>query len=71
MYRRSANGGVTGAPVSFRAATSALLELRGDRGAQLLLRRYETRVIKVPMPAAAIDIDTPADLATIAADAAS
>lgn len=64
-------GGVTGAPVIFpRSDFGALRELRGDRGAQLLLRRYEERVIKVPMPAAAIDIDTPGDLATIAADVA-
>lgn len=65
-------GGIAGAPVIFpRSDFGALRELRGDRGAQLLLRRYEARVIKVPVPAAAVDIDTPEDLATIAADAAS
>ena len=56
-------GGV-GAPVIFpRSDFRNLLELRGDRGAQQLLRRNETRVIKVQMPTAAVDIDTPEDLA--------
>jgi CTP:molybdopterin cytidylyltransferase MocA len=56
-------GGV-GAPVIFpRSDFRSLLELRGDRGAQQLLRRNEARVVKVQMPAAAVDIDTPEDLA--------
>jgi molybdenum cofactor cytidylyltransferase len=63
--------GTIGAPVIFpRSDFRALLELRGDRGAQLLLRRNEARVIKVQMPGAAVDIDTPEDLATAAVDAA-
>lgn len=39
-----------------------LAGLRGDRGARALLSRYPERVIGVPMPSAAQDIDTPADL---------
>jgi xanthine/CO dehydrogenase XdhC/CoxF family maturation factor/CTP:molybdopterin cytidylyltransferase MocA len=39
-----------------------LAELQGDRGARVLLSRYPERVIGVPMPSAAQDIDTPADL---------
>ena len=39
-----------------------LAELRGDRGARVLLSRYPERVISVPMPSAAQDIDTPGDL---------
>ena len=38
-----------------------LAELQGDRGARVLLSRYPERVIGVPMPSAAQDIDTPAD----------
>jgi molybdenum cofactor cytidylyltransferase len=39
-----------------------LAELQGDRGARALLLRYPERVLGVPMPAAALDVDTPADL---------
>jgi molybdenum cofactor cytidylyltransferase len=39
-----------------------LAELQGDRGARVLLSRYPGRVIGVPMPSAAQDIDTPEDL---------
>jgi molybdenum cofactor cytidylyltransferase len=39
-----------------------LAELQGDRGARGLLSRHPQRVIGVPMPSAAQDIDTPADL---------
>jgi len=57
------SGGV-GAPAIFpRNAFRALLQLRGDRGAQAWLRANDTRVVAVPMPRAAVDIDTPEDLA--------
>jgi xanthine/CO dehydrogenase XdhC/CoxF family maturation factor/CTP:molybdopterin cytidylyltransferase MocA len=39
-----------------------LAELQGDRGARVVLLRYPERVIGVPMPSAAQDIDTPGDL---------
>jgi molybdenum cofactor cytidylyltransferase len=43
----------------------ALLELKGDSGARLLLRRLADRTVHVPVPSAAIDIDTPEDLARL------
>ena len=56
-------GGVSGAPAIFpRSAFRELCELRGDVGARALLRRNAARVVRVPMPSAAIDIDTPEDL---------
>jgi molybdenum cofactor cytidylyltransferase len=55
--------GRIGAPAIFpRAAFPELLQLRGDRGAQSWLRANAERVLAVPMPSAAVDIDTPADL---------
>jgi CTP:molybdopterin cytidylyltransferase MocA len=38
------------------------MELRGDRGAGVLFHRNPTRVVRVPMDSAALDIDTPEDL---------
>jgi CTP:molybdopterin cytidylyltransferase MocA len=56
-------GGRLGVPAILpRSAFSALLQLRGDRGAQGWLRANAARVVAVPMPRAAIDIDTPEDL---------
>jgi len=43
-----------------------LAELQGDRGARVVLLRYPERVIGVPMPSAAQDIDTPEDLSVSA-----
>jgi molybdenum cofactor cytidylyltransferase len=55
--------GRTGVPAIFPShAFAALLELRGDAGAQLLLHRMAERCVRVPMPNAAIDVDTPEDL---------
>jgi CTP:molybdopterin cytidylyltransferase MocA len=59
-------GGTTGAPAIFpRSAFADLAGLRGDVGARLLLRRNVDRVVRVPMPSAAIDVDTPEDLLTL------
>jgi len=56
-------GGFCGAPAIFpRSSFRALSELRGDNGAQALLMRDPDRVVRVPMPSAAIDVDTPEDL---------
>lgn len=41
----------------------ALIALDGDRGARALIRQQPERVRRVPMPHAALDIDTPEDLA--------
>jgi len=55
--------GTTGAPAVFpRSTFTELAALRGDRGAQSILRRSADRVVRVPMPAAELDLDTPEDL---------
>jgi len=56
-------GGTSGAPAIFpRNRFRELAELRGDVGARELLRRSADRVVRVAMPSAAIDVDTPEDL---------
>jgi len=51
-----------GPPCLFPPAFHAeLAELSGDRGARPLLQRHAAKVLAVPMPEAAIDIDTPDD----------
>jgi molybdenum cofactor cytidylyltransferase len=55
--------GITGVPAIFpREDFRALTALRGDAGARALLKRGGERVVRVPLQAAAIDIDTPEDL---------
>jgi molybdenum cofactor cytidylyltransferase len=55
--------GITGVPAIFpRSLFRALSELRGDSGARTLLHRNADRIVRVAMPSAAIDIDTPEDL---------
>jgi molybdenum cofactor cytidylyltransferase len=56
------SGGV-GVPAIFpRWCFRELNELRGDRGAQLLLQRHVDRLVRLPMPSAELDIDRPEDL---------
>ena len=51
-----------GVPAIFpRAHFAALTQLRGDQGARVLLRGA-AHLVRVPLPNAAIDIDTPEDL---------
>lgn len=58
LYQRA-----SGVPAIFpRWCFEELTHLRGDRGAKFVLQRHAGRVVHVPMPNAAIDIDTPADL---------
>jgi molybdenum cofactor cytidylyltransferase len=60
--------GTVGVPAIFpRSAFRELTELRGDTGARALLRRNTDRVVRVPMPSAAIDLDTPEDLLALEA----
>ncbi len=60
--------GTTGVPAIFpRNMFRELAELRGDTGARALLRRSADRVVRVPMPSAALDIDTPEDLLALQA----
>lgn len=52
-----------GVPAIFpRWAFSELEQLRGDRGARVVIERNAFRLAHVPMPNAAIDLDTPEDL---------
>lgn len=55
--------GGTGVPAIFPASSfPTLLQLRGDVGARPVLHALADRVIRVPMPNAAVDVDTPEDL---------
>jgi molybdenum cofactor cytidylyltransferase len=55
--------GTSGAPAIFpRGIFRELAALRGDAGARSVLRRSPDRVVRVPMPAAELDLDTPEDL---------
>jgi molybdenum cofactor cytidylyltransferase len=61
--------GRPGLPAIFpRSLFQQLARLRGDAGVGLLLRRNSDRLVRVGMPSAAVDIDTPEDL--LAVDAA-
>ena len=42
-----------------------LADLRGDQGARAVLERNSYRLVRVPMANAAIDLDTPEDLAAL------
>ena len=56
-------GGAPGLPAIFpRWVFPDLLELRGDRDPRLVIRRNVDQLVRVPMPNAGIDIDTPEDL---------
>jgi CTP:molybdopterin cytidylyltransferase MocA len=60
--------GDVGAPAIFpRWSFRELIELRGDRGARVLMQRHADRLVRVAMPSAAIDIDTPEDLLALEA----
>lgn len=59
--------GTAGAPAIFPRATFAeLAALRGDSGAKAVLHRSPDRVVRVPMPSAELDLDTPEDLLQLA-----
>jgi molybdenum cofactor cytidylyltransferase len=56
-------GGAPGLPALFPSwAFSDLLGLRGDRDVRLVLRRNMDRLVRVPMPNARLDLDSPEDL---------
>lgn len=62
-------GGAVGVPAIFpRWCFRELNELRGDRGAQLLLQRHVDRLVRLPMPSAELDIDRPEDLLALEAN---
>jgi len=55
--------GAAGAPAIFpRSSFTDLAALRGDAGARSILRRSADRLVRVPMPGAELDLDTPEDL---------
>ena len=52
-----------GVPALFDSSMfDELLELKGDEGARSIIKRHGDRVHKVPMPEAAFDIDSVADI---------
>jgi molybdenum cofactor cytidylyltransferase len=58
--------GAVGVPAIFpRWCFRELLELRGDRGAQMLLQRHVDKLVRLPMPSAELDIDRPEDLLSL------
>lgn len=60
--------GEAGVPAIFPAHSfPMLLELRGDMGARRVLHRMADRCIRLPMPNAGVDVDTPEDLARLEA----
>jgi molybdenum cofactor cytidylyltransferase len=55
--------GRVGVPAIFPSwCFSELSQLRGDQGARAILQRNASRLVHVPMPNAALDLDTPEDL---------
>jgi CTP:molybdopterin cytidylyltransferase MocA len=60
--------GVPGVPIVIgREHAAALMRLTGDRGAGAWLRSRGAEVTRVPLPAAAVDVDTPADVVRLGA----
>jgi len=58
--------GITGVPAVFpQWCFPDLLELRGDEGAKRLFHRHTERTLRVSLPSAALDIDTPEDLLAV------
>ena len=57
-----------GAPVIYpRFVFGELLQLKGDEGAKRLLNQLSDRVVSVPMPMAAYDLDTSTDVECVQA----
>lgn len=55
-------GDTVGVPALFsRSLWPELMALRGDRGAKSVLERHRERLLLVPFPEGALDIDTPED----------
>ncbi len=60
----STYAGQLGVPAIFpRWCFTELMQLRGDQGAKAIINRHASRLIHVPMPNAALDLDTPEDVA--------
>lgn len=64
----AAYAGIVGVPIVVaRAYVDELSTLTGDRGAGAWLRAHGGLVTQAPLPAAAVDIDTPEDAARLSA----
>lgn len=62
----SVYSGQLGVPAIFpRWCFSELLQLRGDQGAKTVINRHAGRLVHVPMPNAALDLDTLEDVAAM------
>jgi CTP:molybdopterin cytidylyltransferase MocA len=60
------HGGAPGLPAIFpQWAFTQLLQLRGDGDPRRVLRHSVDRVVRLPMPNAAVDLNTPEDLLTL------
>jgi molybdenum cofactor cytidylyltransferase len=58
--------GRPGVPAIFpRWCFQELAQLKGDQGAKHLIQRHASRLVQVPMDNAAVDLDTPEDLARL------
>lgn len=63
LIAASLYGGAPGLPAIFpRWTFGDLLQLRGDQDPRLAIRRNADQVVRIPMPNAAVDLDTPGDL---------
>jgi len=47
------------------AAVPRFFDLRGEGDPRIVIHRHVDRVVRIPMPAAAIDVNTPEDLLEI------
>jgi molybdenum cofactor cytidylyltransferase len=62
----SVYSGQLGVPAIFpRWCFSELMQLRGDQGAKSIITRHASRLAHVPMPNAALDLDTLEDVAVM------
>jgi molybdenum cofactor cytidylyltransferase len=60
--------GAPGLPAVFPSWTfTDLLALRGETDPGIVIHRYSDRVVRIPMPSAALDVNTPEDLLKIGA----
>ena len=60
--------GAPGLPALFPSwAFPDLLGLRGESDPRIVIRRHSDRVVRIPVPSAALDVNTPEDLLEIAA----
>jgi molybdenum cofactor cytidylyltransferase len=60
--------GAPGLPAIFPGwAFPDLLGLRGESDPRIVIRRHAERLVRIPMPSAAVDVNTPEDLLDVAA----